>query len=176
MGNFWSSHLFPPYFLPKLGRFHFGLLWFILVYLLHFGPLEWFLSVYFGQFGQFWSILVYYLIWMIVNGGKQIIIHVRLSIVGHVRVTDSQQGQCIGYSPNSKVYTSKRKKKWKKVHFQVDRPCSLEETLLDNGDDDTSSFSDYLDNDNGDEETLYCIGPNRIEWTNVDWKGLRETK
>ena len=99
-------------------------------------------------------------------------IHVRLSIVGHVRVTDSQQGQCIGYSPNSKVHVSdpslQKGKKRKKVHSQVDKPLSLEETLLDNGDDDTSSFSDCLNNDNGDEETLDCIEPNRIEWTNVD--------
>ena len=126
MGNFWSSHLFPPHFLPKLGRFHFGLLWFILVYLLHFGPLGWFLLVYFGQF---WFVLVYYSLWMIVNGGKKIIIHVRLSNVGHVRVTDSQQGQCIGYSPNSKVYTSKRKKKKMKKS-----PLPSRQALLSGGD------------------------------------------
>ena len=65
---------------------------------------------------------------MIVNGGKKIIIHVRLSIVGHVRVTDSQQGQCIGYSPNSKVYTSKRKKKMKKS------PLPSRQALLSGGD------------------------------------------
>ena len=119
MRNFSSSHLFPLHFLPKLGRFHFCLLWFISVYLLHFGPLGWFLSVYFGPFGQFQFVLVHYPMGMIVNGGKKIMIHVRLSIVGHVRVTNSQQGQCIGYFPNSKVHVSdpslpKGKKKEKK--------------------------------------------------------------
>ena len=49
--------------------------------------------------------------------------------------------------------------KSKKVHTQVDKPRSPEETLLDNGDDDTSSFSDCLDNDSGVEETLDHTGP-----------------
>ena len=109
---------------------------------------------------------------MIVNGGKKIMIHVRLSIVGHVRVTNSQQGQCIGYFPNAKVHvydpSLPKGKKRKKVHSQVDKPWSPEETLLDNGDDDTSSFSDCLDNDNSNVETLDSTKPNRIEWTNVD--------
>lgn len=50
-------------------------------------------------------------------------------------------------------------KKKKKVHSQVDKPCSLKETLLDNGNDDTSSFSDCFDNDNGNEENLDHIEP-----------------
>ena len=61
-----------------------------------------------------------------------------------------------------------KEKKRKKVHSQVEKPWSPEETLLDNGDDDTSSFSDCLDNDNGNVETLDSIELNRIEWTNVD--------
>ena len=131
-GNFSSSHLFPLHFLPKLGRFHFCLLWFISVYLLHFGPLGWFLLVYFGPFGQFRFVLVHYPMWMIVNGGKKIMIHVRLSIVGHVRVTNSQQGQCIGYFPNSKVHVydpslPKGKKKKKS-------PLPSREALVSGGD------------------------------------------
>ena len=88
----------------------------------------------------------------------------------HARVTNRQQGQCIGYFPNSKVHVSDPSlQKGKKKNPLPRRQALLSEgDLLDNGDDDTSSFSDCLDNDNGDEETLDCIGLNRIKWTSVD--------
>ena len=96
----------PPTFSPQIGKIP------LLFTLVHISLFAAFRSTWMVSFGLLWSIWSISVCFSPLSDGndcewwKKIMIHVRLSILGHVRVTNRQQGQCIGYFPNSKVHVS----------------------------------------------------------------------